>query len=278
DDSSQPQYIETVPRRGYRFIAEVRVADETAATRWPATSEHKSPTDRPAIVAGLALPAMGAFRVGCRFGWAKRTKLALAVFSIALVALLLLSMARMPKSEPSIESLAVLPFVNDGADEQAEYVSDGITESLVNKLSQLPGLRVEARSTIFRYKGRDLDPVQIGRDLGVQAVLTGTVAQRGDSLVVQAELVRVSSGAQIWGEHYNRRPADIFIVQEDVARRIAEASHLKISGGQQQHIARRLTEDIEAYDLYLKARYRERRSSADQVKLAIDYFRRAIAE
>jgi len=187
-------------------------------------------------------------------------------------------MARIPKSEPSIESLAVLPFANGSADPQAEYLSDGITESLVNKLSQLPGLRVEARSTIFRYKGRDLNPVQIGRDLGVQAVLTGTVAQRGDSLVVQAELVRVSSGAQIWGEHYNRRPADIFIIQEDVARRIAEASHLKIAGGERQHIARRLTEDIEAYDLYLKARYRERRFSADQVKLGIDYLRRAIAE
>ncbi|HEU5237644.1 MAG TPA: tetratricopeptide repeat protein, partial [Pyrinomonadaceae bacterium] len=183
---------------------------------------------------------------------------------------------RLSRPQPPIESLAVLPFASGSTDPQTQYLSEGITESLVNKLSQLPGLRVKARSTMPRYQGREMNPQQAGRELGVQAVLTGSVAQRGNSLVVQAELVRVSDGAQIWGDHYNLEPTNVLVVQEEVARKIAEASNLKLTRSEQGYLARRETENIEAYNLYLKGRYHERRFTAKEVQTGIDYFRKAI--
>lgn len=275
DDSSQPQYIETIPRRGYRFVAEVREVKAGAAPS-ARTTEPGSIIDASQTSAERDVAALSALGAVSNFDWMKRHKFALSALTIVFLALAGMSLSSLFKSERAIESLAVLPFVNGSAEPQAEYLSDGITESLVNKLSQLPGLRVKAHSTILRYKGRNLNPPEIGRDLGVQAVLTGTVTQRGNSLVVQAEMVRVSDGAQIWGEHYSRQPADILAVQEEVARRIADASHLKLTGAQQQHLARRYTENIEAYNLYLKGRYHERHFTSDQVKLGIDYFRKAI--
>jgi DNA-binding winged helix-turn-helix (wHTH) protein/TolB-like protein/Tfp pilus assembly protein PilF len=275
DDSSQPQYIETIPRRGYRFMAEVREVNAGAAPS-ARTTEPGSIIDASLTSTERDVAALSALGAVSNFDWMKRHKFALSALTIVFLALTGMSLSSLFKSERAIESLAVLPFVNGSAEPQAEYLSDGITESLVNKLSQLPGLRVKAHSTILRYKGRNLNPPEIGRDLGVQAVLTGTVTQRGNSLVVQAEMVRVSDGAQIWGEHYSREPADILAVQEEVARRIADASHLKLTGAQQQHLARRYTENIEAYNLYLKGRYHERHFTSDQVKLGIDYFRKAI--
>ncbi|HEV8487024.1 MAG TPA: winged helix-turn-helix domain-containing protein [Blastocatellia bacterium] len=275
DDSSQPQYIETIPRRGYRFVAEVREVNAGAAPS-ARTTEPGSIIDASLTSTERDVAALSALGAVSNFDWMKRHKFALSALTIVFLALTGMSLSSLFKSERAIESLAVLPFVNGSAEPQAEYLSDGITESLVNKLSQLPGLRVKAHSTILRYKGRNLNPPEIGRDLGVQAVLTGTVTQRGNSLVVQAEMVRVSDGAQIWGEHYSREPADILAVQEEVARRIADASHLKLTGAQQQHLARRYTENIEAYNLYLKGRYHERHFTSDQVKLGIDYFRKAI--
>jgi TolB-like protein/Tfp pilus assembly protein PilF len=275
DDSSQPQYIETIPRRGYRFVAEVREVNAGAAPS-ARTTEPGSIIDASLTSTERDVAALSALGAVSNFDWMKRHKFALSALTIVFLALTGMSLSSLFKSERAIESLAVLPFVNGSAEPQAEYLSDGITESLVNKLSQLPGLRVKAHSTILRYKGRNLSAPEIGRDLGVQAVLTGTVTQRGNSLVVQAEMVRVSDGAQIWGEHYSRQPADILAVQEEVARRIADASHLKLTGAQQQHLARRYTENIEAYNLYLKGRYHERHFTSDQVKLGIDYFRKAI--
>ena len=167
-------------------------------------------------------------------------------------------------------------FDDGSADSQAEYLSDGINESLVNKLSQLPGLRVKARSAVSRFQGRQINPQQVGRDLGVEAVLVGKVAQRGNSLIVQAELVRVADGAHIWGENYDRPPADILAVQEEVARKIVDALHLKLTGAEKQQLSRRYTENIEAYNLYLKGRYHERQFTEEAVKSGIGYFREAI--
>jgi DNA-binding winged helix-turn-helix (wHTH) protein/TolB-like protein len=274
DDSSHPQFIETVPRRGYRFVAEVREDEgcETAASaraNVSSTLQTREPGTAPDI-------APVAAAVASRLDWVTPRRITFAIFVFVGVSVAGIFLPRFLKTTPSIESLAVLPFVNGSGDPQAEYLSDGITESLVNKLSQLPGLRVKAHSTVLRYKGREANPQQMGRDLGVQAVLTGTVTQRGSLLVVQAELVRVSDGEQIWGEHYSRQNAEIFGLQEEVARRIAEASHLKLTSAEQKHLARRYTDNIEAYNLYLKGRYHERQFTTDQVKLAIDYFRKAI--
>lgn len=275
DDSSHPQYIETVPRRGYRFVAEVKEGERGEIAPLVRSAGPRGLSEPSGSTPAQDVAMVNVWR-DSPLSWILRHKTVLGVVIIVVVSLAGIGLSRLFRSEPSIESLAVLPFANGSADPQLEYLSDGITESLVNKLSQLPGLRVKANSTVLRYRGRELNPQQMGNDLGVQAVLTGAVTQRGNSLVVQAELVRVSDGAQLWGEHYNRQPADILVVQEEVARNIAEASHLKLTSTEQRHLARRYTDNIEAYNLYLKGRYHERQFTADQVKLGIEYFREAI--
>jgi len=157
--------------------------------------------------------------------------------------------------DKAVHSLAVLPFVNAGGDPDAEYFSDGITETIINNLSQLGKLRVAARTTVFRYKGRDADPQGIGRELNVQAVLTGKVVQRGDNLRIQAELVDTSDGSQLWGQRYNRKAADIFAIEEEIAREISETLRVRLTGEEQKRLGKRHTENNEAYQLYLKGRY-----------------------
>src|SRR5262249_39155802 len=158
------------------------------------------------------------------------------------------------KSNSSIETLAVLPFANVGADPNTEYLADGIPESIINSLSQLPKLRVLARSTVFRFKGRDMDPQKVGHDLGVQTVLTGRVLQRGDALVVNAELMEVTTGTQLWGQIYNRKLADWFAVQEEIAKEISERLRVRLSGAERQQLAKRPTENLKAFEYYMQGR------------------------
>jgi serine/threonine-protein kinase len=197
---------------------------------------------------------------------------------VGLAALLLLSgtyywLAQRP---PAIESVGVLPFSNASADPDTEYLSDGITESIINTLSQLPQLRVRSRSSVFRYKGQDVDPQKAGRELKVEAVVTGRVTQRGDNLIIQAELVDVSDAAQLWGAQYNRRVADIFLVQEEIAREISDKLRLRLTGEEKQRLAKRHTENAEAYQLYLRGRYHWNRRTEEGFRRALDYFQQAI--
>jgi eukaryotic-like serine/threonine-protein kinase len=184
---------------------------------------------------------------------------------------------RRPRSRKAINSLAVLPLLNASADPDMEYFSDGITESLINNLSQLPRLRVMARATVFRYKGREVDPQEVGRELSVQAVLTGRVLQRENRLIIKVELVHTTDGSQLWGEQYNRQLADIFAVEEEIAHEIAEKLKLKLSSREQRRMAKRYPENTEAYQLYLKGRYYWNKWTAEGTKRAIDYFQQAIA-
>ena len=176
----------------------------------------------------------------------------------------------------AIDSIAVLPFANAGADPNTEYLSDGITESLINSLSQLPKLRVVPRSTVFRYKGRDVDPQTVGRELGVRAVLTGKLVQRGDSLSIQAELVDVAGESQLWGEQYNRKLADLLAVQEEISREISEKLRIKLTGEERKQLTKRHTENTEAYQLYLKGRYYWNKRTAEDLEKGIGYFQQAI--
>jgi TolB-like protein/Tfp pilus assembly protein PilF len=182
------------------------------------------------------------------------------------------------RSRKAINSLAVLPLVNVGADLNAEYLSDGITESIINSLSQLPKLRVMARSTVFRYKGREADPQEVGRDLGVRAVFIGRVHQLDGNLIVGAELVDVTDGSQLWGEKYNRKLSDIFALQEEISNEISEKLRLKLTGEEQKRLTKRYTENTEAYQLYLKGRYYWNKRIKDGFKKAIEYFNQAIEE
>ena len=183
------------------------------------------------------------------------------------------------KGEPhdnAADSVAVLPFTNTGGAD-AEYLSDGIAENLINNLTRIPKLRVVPRSTVFRYKNTDLDPQALGRELQARLLLTGKVMQRGDRLMVQADLIDATERKQLWGERFNRPSADIFEVEDEIARQIVEKLRLKLSGEEKRQIANRSTEDPAAYDLYLKARHHWSRRTPESIRRSIEYLEAAIA-
>lgn len=199
-----------------------------------------------------------------------------AVAAVAL-AIITVAAALYFRAQPrEVEAIAVLPFTNSSADPNAEYLSDGITESLINSLSQVSSLRVMARTTAFRYKGREIDPQKIGEELNVQALLTGRVMQRGDELVIQADLIDVKDGAQLWGAKYNRKLADILAVQAEIAREITDRLRLRLTNEQQHLIAKQHTENIEAYQRYLQGRFYWGKRNADGVKKAVEFYEQAI--
>ncbi len=212
-------------------------------------------------------------------GW-RRRKTTLAAGGFALVGLLALGMwfAVSRARGQAIDSIAVLPFANSTGDLNTEYLSDGISESLINNLTQLRGLRVMARSTVFRYKGKDSDPQEIGHNLRVRAVLTGRLLQHGDMLIVQTELVDVEKGSQLWGAQYNRKLADMLAVQEEISREISQNLRLKLTGEEKQRLTKHYTENAEAYELYLKGRYFWNKRTGDDLRKAISYFQQAVAE
>lgn len=207
----------------------------------------------------------------------KRRKSMTAVFVAALgVALAGFFLWYFLRPGPVIDSVAVLPFINDGGDANTEYLSDGITESLINSLSQLPNLKVIARSSVFRYKGKEIDPQTVGRDLGVRAVLTGRVIQKGDLLSIQTELVDVATQTRLWGENYNRKVSDIIALQDEISREISEKLRLKLSGKEKEQLAKRYTANSEAYQLYWKGRYLWNRRRPEDIREAIRNFQQAI--
>ncbi|HKR00679.1 MAG TPA: protein kinase [Pyrinomonadaceae bacterium] len=174
-----------------------------------------------------------------------------------------------------VDSVAVLPFVNDSNDPDAEYLSDGITESIINHLSQLPRLKVMSRNAVFRYKGQKVDPQEVGRSLGVGAVLTGRVVKVGERLIIKTELINVSDGSQLWGAEYNNSIADILSVQEEISRKISEKLKLKLTGEDEERLTKRYTNDTEAYQLYLKGRYFWNKRDEEGLRNGIKYFREA---
>ena len=176
----------------------------------------------------------------------------------------------------TINSLAVLPLINASADSDMEYLSDGITESIINSLSQVPKLRVMARGTVFRYKRQEVDPREIGSILGVRVILAGRVLQVGDHVVIRTELVDTANGSQLWGEQYNRKLSDILVVQEEIALEVAEKLRLKLSRGEKKRLAKRYTENTEAYQLYLKGRYFWNKALTPELQIALRYFQQAI--
>ena len=171
----------------------------------------------------------------------------------------------------------MLPFATSSGDQNTEYLSDGITESIINTFSQLPTLRVMARATVFRYKGKDTDPRQVGRDLGVDAVVTGRVMQQSDTLGIQADLVRVSDGSQLWGERFDRKLADVLAVQDEIASRITDRLRLRLTGAEQQLVTKHHTENTEAYDLYLKGRFYFVRTTEESLERSLSFYQQAIA-
>ena len=209
-------------------------------------------------------------------GAIKRRK---GVVAISLLALIGIAVAgyfyRAPRSETEITSIAVLPFANTNGDQNSEYLSDGITESLINELSKLSGVKVIARDSVFKYKGMQVDLERAGRDLGVQAIVTGRVTRQGDNLQIGAELIDVRDRSQMWGAQFNRRSTDVLQVQEEVLRQIVKK--LRVTDAEQQQLAKRRQANPQAYELLLKGHYYLSRSSGADAKKAVDCYNQALA-
>jgi eukaryotic-like serine/threonine-protein kinase len=207
----------------------------------------------------------------------RRHKTAFAALALTLLALIGAGVYSQFGKSGVIDSIAILPFVNEGPDPNVEYLSDEIPVSLINSLSRLKRLRVLPRSSVFRFKGQRLDPAELGRKLGVRALLTGKVTQRGERLNIQVELVDVERVATIWGDTYDRPLADILTIQDQIAAKIVDELNLTSSGAERQQVARRYTNDPEAWRLYLTGRHLVEKGDRESQWKAIDYFKQAIS-
>ena len=197
--------------------------------------------------------------------------LALGIIAIATAAIIYLTFREKP-----LDSLAVLPFVNVGGNPGSEYLSDGITESIINNLSQLPKVSVRSFSSVARYKNKDVDPQEAGRALKVQAVLTGRLVHNGDQVAINTELVEVRDNRQIWGGQYNPKVSDTLSIQEQISREISDKLRLRLSGEDKQRMTRGATEDRAAYQLYLQGRYQWNKQTLEGLQESIDYFQQAV--
>jgi eukaryotic-like serine/threonine-protein kinase len=179
---------------------------------------------------------------------------------------------------PQIDSIAVLPFSNGGGDANTDYLSDGITESLIDSLAHVPQLKVKSRNTVFRYKGKDVDAQKAGADLGVSALVSGRVVPRGDNVEVSAELTDVRDNTEIWGQHYSGKTTEIISLQQQIAGDIAEKLRSQLSTAERQKVTKQGTQNPEAYELYLKGRYYWNKQTFPDITTAISYFDQAISK
>jgi serine/threonine-protein kinase len=252
----------TVPPTGSEVISGEATATGTSAavisTSTGSSSAHASSAEY--IVSGI-----------------KQHKLAAAVAVVVLVlgAVSLGFYLHARNTEVAIESIAVLPFQNRSTEADTEYLSDGLAESLIYRLSQLPDLKVSPTTSVFRYKGKEIDPVKVGRELGVSAVLSGRIVQRGDNLTISAELVDVRYNKLLWGEQYNRKMSDLLATQREIAREIVEKLKLKVSG-EEKGLAKHYTESNEAYQLYMKGRFYWNKRTAEGMQKSLEYFQQSI--
>jgi serine/threonine-protein kinase len=206
----------------------------------------------------------------------KKHKVIFALILIASVVAAIGLYLHFRSTSVTIDSIAVLPFQNRSSEPDTEYLSDGLTESLIYRLSQLPHLKVSPTSSVFHYKGQEIDPIKVGKELGVNAVLSGRIVEHGDNLTISVELVDVRDSRLLWGEQYERKLSELLIVQREIAREIVEVLKLKVSG-EEPGLAKHYTESNEAYQLYLKGRFYWNQRSEEGLQKALDYFQQAIA-
>jgi DNA-binding winged helix-turn-helix (wHTH) protein/TolB-like protein/Flp pilus assembly protein TadD len=291
-----PQFIETVPRRGYRFVATVRgtqndkepTAPVEAAVESKALIQDEKPPILPprltaaqpeldhAFPSGIIVAAStgdtNRSRTLFRLSELKKRGFALTVGAILVAAVGIVYLTGFGKAGNSaarpIDSIAVMPFVDDASDPDALYLNDKIAESLINSLSKLPKLRVVPRSVMANYKGKDLDPRQVGRELNVRAVVTGRVHRHGDTISIQADLIDLENVAQLWGQLYDRKLADILAVQEDISRDIFDNLRLKLNVEEKKR--------LEAYRSYLKGRNAWNKRTEEGLRQGVELFQQAI--
>jgi serine/threonine protein kinase/Flp pilus assembly protein TadD len=210
--------------------------------------------------------------------WPRRTVLIAAIAFVSVVALIALAAFYFGSSNKRIRinSVAVLPFTNVGADPSMEYLTDGITEGVIDRLSGLPNLKVISRTSAFRYKRRDIETQKVAKELGVDALVTGRVVQRGDGLSVSAELVDAREDKQLWGEQYSRKLADVVTIQQEIATAISGNLRVRLTSEEKTRLSKPDAANAEAYQLYLKGRYHANQGTADGYRKGIEYFQKAI--
>jgi len=180
------------------------------------------------------------------------------------------------RAKASIQSIAVMPFVNESGSADVEYLSDGMTETLINSLSQIPNLSVKARSSVFRYKGKEVDPKKVASELNVQAILTGRVVQRGEQLTVSLELIDARTENTLWGNKYERKSSDLVALQSEMARDVSSKLKTRLSGADEVKVTKNYTENPEAYQLYLRGRYHYAKLTKEDMQRGVQYFQQAI--
>ncbi len=267
DSADSPRYIETLPRHGYRFLADVSTIEANGIGA-------ASGANRAVAVAGGEPSGIVSVRVKRdHYRWA---------MGGALIAIVVLSGAAAVRkigwSPAPIDSIAVLPLVNASNDSNLDYLGNGITESVISNLSQTPSLRVISRDAVFRYKGRTVDPEQVARELGVRAVLLGTLQQQGTRLSISVELVDANGKRQLWGKQYDIdiNSEGVLNAQKEISLLASEHLRLYLSGDQASRIVRHQTGSAQAYDLYLRGKYALDRRSTAAVKEALGYFQKAV--
>jgi serine/threonine-protein kinase len=250
---------------------EARAAAATRSTQTvpPTASQSETPITltRPTSSARIILGEVKRHKSGAA--------LVLAALVVAIAGVAYLYFARSARA--SINSVAVMPLVNESRDPNAEYLSDGISESLINNLSQLPQLKVIARSSSFKYKGKEINPEEVAKTLNVGAIVTGRVIQRGDELQISVELVNAQDKTQMWGERYTRKAADLQAVQAEIAHTVTEKLRLRLTGAQEQQLTKQATQNPQAYQLYLNALFYARKGNFENYKKSLDYNTQAVA-
>jgi len=264
DSAENPIFVETIDRRGYRWIAPTHV-EPPAEVEVGAELEDQ---DLATATAGHS----SASPWNWNWNWKITGLVATVVFGLGILSLALFY------RHPDADSIAVLPFSNGGGDANTDYLSDGMTESLIGNLVHVPQLKVKSRSSVFRYKGKDVDAQKAGGDLGVSALVSGRVTSRGDRIEVSAELIDVRDNTEIWEHHYSGKSADIVSMQTQMAGDIAGKLRSKLSSSEKQQVIRQGTQNPEAYELYLKGRYAWNNRTYSELEAAISYFNQAIAK
>ena len=281
-----PQFIETIARRGYRFVATVKKARDSGdpGSNHASHPFHGEPGVGASVQSNAAAPGNAepgrSYQDGGEAAAAGQQPLLFARFRnrafvitaaavlVAVVGVVYFSGLGKAGAGRPIESIAVLPFVDDSDDQDAEYLNDKIAESLINSLSKLTQLRVVPRSMVASYKGQNFDPRKVGRDLNVRAVVTGRVHRYGDTVSIQADLIDLDNLAQLWGQQYNRKLSDIMLVQDDIARDIFENLRLKLNVEEKKQ--------LEAYRLYLKGRNAWNKRTEEGLRQGIEFFQQTI--
>ena len=208
--------------------------------------------------------------------WMKWAVAAGSLLAVGLAAFLILKGGHLGSGGNEIGSLAVLPFVNSSGDPNREYLSDGITTEVISSLSELPHTRVLAPSMVARFKGREGEPQKAGHELNVDAIVTGKLSSVGDTMVLQADLIKVADGSELWGGQFNRKGNDVLALQGDIAREISDKLRLRLTSEERQRLSRRYTENPEAYQLYLKGRYYAGKGTAESLSKGREYLQKAL--